>query len=77
MEQREIPLPYKIILKRFWQDSEFGKIGVHVARLILSHIFRMGKENVFFMIREMKEAGFIECASKRFYIIKIDLKDLV
>lgn len=75
MTNKKIPLPYKIILKKFWGNSELGKIEIYRARLILSHIIRMGKEHTSLLIEEMKDEKFIDC-SKRYLEIRIPLKDL-
>ena len=77
MEKKKIPLPYKIILKKFWRDSDLGKIEIHRARLILSHTIRFGKEYTSGLIREMKGDNLIDCSNKRYFQINVLLKDLI
>lgn len=82
MEKEKIPIPYQIILKRFWSNSEFGIkykgrriLGRHKARTILTHIFRMGHNQVLNLFKEMNEGGWIE-KNHKIIIINVDLKDL-
>lgn len=73
----KIPLIYKIILKKFWERSHFGKLRFREARIILNSYFRFGKENTIPILRAMKEEGYLECRSSQFVVVLIPLNDLV
>ncbi len=77
MEKNLIPVPYKVILKRFWKDSEFGKLGRHKARILLTKIFRMDNRNVPEIFREMESMGLIKVESLRCIVVVVPIKDLV
>ncbi len=76
MQKEEIPIPYKVILKKLWNISKFGKLGRHQTRIILVKTFRVGKENVPGILDEMEDGGWIE-KNRKFVILKIRLRDLV
>lgn len=75
MKKSWIPFPYKIILKRFWSDSDFGRIALGKARTILVYIYRMGNKNAGKILREMRDYRFIDF-DKRFVMIRVSLVDL-
>lgn len=60
MQEKKIPIPYKVILKRFWRCSEFGRLRTGKARVILIQIFRMEKMNASRILKEMNEEGFVK-----------------
>ena len=76
MTKEKIPLVYKVILKKMWKESDFGKLKFHSARIIM-HQFRMGKENSKDVIAELKDLGYVECMGPHTIKILIPLKDLV
>jgi len=77
MVEKEIPIPYKVILKRLWRCSDFGKVGTRKARIILVQIFRMERENVFDIIEEMNRHGFIELLNHKFIRLVVPLEELI
>ncbi len=77
MMSQQIPIPYKVILKRFWECSEFGKLKTSQARIILVQIFRMGDLNKNKILNEMKEKGYIELNNHKYLLILIPSQDLV
>ena len=76
MIKEKIPLVYKVILKKMWSESDFGKLRFHSARIIL-HGFRMGRDNSKDVIKELKERGYIECVGPHTIKILVPIKDLV
>ena len=76
MIKEKIPLVYKVILKKMWSDSDFGRLKFHSVRIIL-HRFRLGKENSRDVIKELKDRGYIECLGPHTIKILIPIKDLV
>ncbi len=79
MTTGRITLPYKIILKKLWGESEMGWIKVSKVHLTLTQFFRMGKHNWMSVCHEMKKLGYIESngSISSGYRIRIPLKDLV
>ena len=75
--EREIPLIYKIILKRLWGRSEFGKLGMAQAKNILSHDCRVGKDNTARVLQDLKDRDYIELIHCKFVVLKIPLNLLV
>lgn len=78
MEQEEgkITIPYKVILKRLWQDSNAGKLTIKEVRTILRYRFRLKEGSPTRILMEMKELGYINY-NKRCCFLRINLKDLV
>lgn len=74
---KEIPLIYKILLRKLWEKSDFGKLRFREARIILSTSFRLGKQNTIALLRVMKEEGYLECKSSQFVVVLVPLNDLV
>lgn len=78
MKEGKILLPYKIILKRLWGVSVFGKLKIRCAREIVTRNLRLGSENWNDIYMEMKSLGYITFYGRRQGIqINIPLKDLV
>lgn len=77
MIEKEIPIPYKVILKRFWRNSDYGKLTTRKARIILVQIFRMEKCNASLILDEMKCRGLIELDNHKFIRMNINIEDLV
>ncbi len=62
----QIPIPYKVFLRKFWIASNYGQLTMKEARLILSRTFRMdihndgtSRANCSKILKEMDENGFI------------------
>ena len=56
----KIQLPYQVILKRFWVNSDIGgRLDSKKARDLLVVKFRMGKDISFRILKEMKDLGFL------------------
>lgn len=78
MNGKTIPLVYKIILKKFWENSDFGLVKIRQVKTLLRGFFRLGKQNFNAICCEMKKLGYIEYVNNRSGIkIMVDLKDLV
>lgn len=75
--KEEIPLVYKIILKRLWEKSEFGRLGMGQTKNILSHDCRVGKHNTKMVLDDLRDRGYVELIHCKFVILKIPLNDLV
>lgn len=78
MGEKEIPIPYKVILKRFWKNADMdGKIPIRKAKIILSNIYRMEKENISNIIVEMRCQGFIQDCNHLFFKLAVPYDQLV
>lgn len=77
MQEKNIPLLYRIILKRFWSDSIMGRIGILKARRICSWYFRLGKENWNDLYFDMIDRGYLESHGRKGGLkILVKLNDL-
>ena len=77
LNQECIPIPYKVILKRLWKNSDYdGRVGTRNARIILVKIFRMEKENVHNLIEEMKDLGYVDLLNHKFIKIAVPYNQL-
>lgn len=76
MAKEKISIPYKVILKRFWKNSDYGKLTTKKARVILVQIFRMEKCNASLILNEMKSKGLIELNNHRFIRIVTEFEEL-
>ena len=63
--KEQIPLLYKIILRKFWHDSIMGTIKIVKARHICSWYFRLGKENWNDIYFDMIKHGYIESHGRK------------
>ena len=77
MMQQNIPLVYKIILKRLWKKSEFGRLGMAQTKNILSHDCRVGKENTAIVLEDLRDRGYIELIHCKFVVLKTPLNNLI
>ncbi len=75
--EKQIPLAYRIILKRLWAKSEFGRLGLHQAKVVLSHDCRVGKENIFEVLKDLESREYVQIITCKAVVIKIPIKDLV
>ncbi len=75
--EEEIPLIYKIILKRLWEKSEFGRLGMAQTKNILSHDCRVGKQNTKIVLEDLKTRGYIELIHCKFVVLKTPLNILI
>lgn len=57
---KEIQLPYKIILRNLLKKSHLGKVKTKDMRVTLFTCHRMGKENINNLYEEMKSLGYIK-----------------
>ena len=56
----ETPTIYRVIVKRFARDSFNGKISIGKARFIMKFIYRVPRQEVRHVFREMEEFGLIK-----------------
>ncbi len=70
MRQSHLPLLYQIILDRIQKNATNGEIEVKEIRYILNYIFRVGKENLYSILNEMKSLGIIDYKDKETVILK-------
>lgn len=68
----EIPILYQVIVKRFKNDSWEGKIEVNKARQILTYIYRVPKNKICLLFKELRELGMIAFENKRWIHITFD-----
>lgn len=69
-QQIQIPIPYQVILKRFWMKADYERVSTKKASILLVQIFRMEKTNTWKILREMSELQLIEIEN---YSIKIKI----
>ena len=78
MKKEKISIPYKIILKRFWGVSCFGRLKITTAKMMVTRNLRFGIENWNSLYKEMKDLEYISFMGKKGGLqIEIPLKDLV
>lgn len=77
MNKKEIPLLYKIILKKFWSESMVGRLKISKARWICSWYFRMGKFNWNDIYFDLIQRNYIKVNGRKGgVVIIVPLKDL-
>ncbi len=75
--EKQIPLVYKVLLRKFWSDSEFGKLGFRQARIILNYQFRLGKQNSVNILKAMQQEEYLQFRGPHTIKILVPIKDLV
>jgi len=66
----KIPIPYKIIARRLYQESYCGRLPKPRARSLLRYIFRMPNELGNSIITEMVELSLVKMDGVKSIIIK-------
>lgn len=66
----KVPLVYKIIGERIYTNSIEGKIAVSKTRRVLSYIYRMPRDKLSSIIRELLWFGVLERVNQDYFIVK-------
>ena len=76
MTKEKIPILDRLILRKLWEVSEFGRLKYNSAKIVIN-LLRLGKENSREVLKEFKERGYIQCPGTQRIKIIIPLRDLV
>ena len=65
----KVPTLYQSILRRLYNSSDGGKIEIFKARRLISMIFKIPKQKLFKVFRELQEMDAIEFSKRRYILI--------
>jgi len=67
---KAVPIPYQVILEHFDRVAFKQKIEIAEAKRILRYIYRMPRDKIFSIFREMRDLGYVEVENTRTLILK-------